>query len=82
MTTERVIAYQLRQVDLLRARADVVALKYARRFNGAGRAVAEALAEAGESVEMFKVDVDDYALAPSGGFIGASRVLFIRTQTW
>ena len=77
MTTERVIAYGLRQVDLLRARADVAALKYARRFHGADRAVAEAFAEAGESVEMFKLDVDDYTLAPSGGFIGASRVLFI-----
>jgi hypothetical protein len=77
MSTERVISYELRRVDLLRARVDAVALKYAQAFHGADRAVAAAFRESGESIEDFELAIDAYALKPTGGAIGASLALFV-----
>lgn len=78
MSTEpRVISYELRRVDLLRMRADVVALKYARTFLGADLAVAEAFREKGLSTTQFELAEAAHKLAPSEGVISASSVLFV-----
>ncbi len=74
---ERVIAYELRYVDLLRASVDVVALKYAQQFHGADRAVARALSEAGTPAPEFRVAIGEHRLVPSNGAIGASHVLSV-----
>ena len=81
MNTERVIAFELRQVDLLKARVDVVALKYARSFHGADRAVAEAFSAAGKPTKRFELGVDDYVVVQSDGVIRAPQVMFIGAPT-
>ncbi len=77
MAKDRMIAYQLRQVDLLRASADVVALKYAQRYHGVDRAVAEALQAKGKPTKAFELAVGAHAIRPSDGAIRADRVLFL-----
>lgn len=74
---KRVISYELRQVDLLRASTDVVALKYARAFYGADLVVATALARSGIPRSNLQVPVGQHWLGSSNEVIGASRVLYV-----
>lgn len=74
---ERVIAYELRQVDLLRVSTDVVALKYAQAFHGADRAVAEALSQTGFPTAALDLPVGRHRLSPTEGAIGSPQALFV-----
>jgi hypothetical protein len=76
MTDDRVIAYQLRHVDLLRADVDVVALKYAQGFHGPDRAVAEAMEAAGTPRRVFELQQWAHEVRPSDGAISAEHVMF------
>ncbi len=77
MTVDRVISYELRRVDPLRARIDVVALKYPQGYDDEGLAVARAFEQKGTPLEAFQVVEDAYELIPSEGALGASHALFV-----
>ena len=77
MASENVIGLRLRLGNALKAKVDVLALKYAQHFYGVDSAAQQALAGAGVSISELKVRVGEHALVGTSGSLGAKTALFV-----
>lgn len=75
--SERVISYQLRQVDARRADVNILALKYARGVRGASQDVMEALDNAGIGPLPTPAKWNQALVPSTNQPIGADEVLFV-----
>lgn len=79
-TAARSIILTIREGDVTKVKADVVALKHASSFYGADQIVAYNLTVlAGLNQESLEVKPDEYCLVPTENAIAAARALFVGT---
>lgn len=67
--------------DITEVQADVVALKYARSFHGADRAVCRRMIDAGLDPAELSPEIGEHRLFPGRGGLGAKHVLMVGTPT-
>lgn len=73
------LEYVVEQGEAITFVADVLALKYAREFHGADKAVCRKLESAGVLIARMQPEAGTDALIGGRGIVGAGHVLFIGT---
>src|SRR5215468_10804041 len=74
------VRFSLEFGDITTVDADVVALKYARTFHAADKAVAVALGLAGVNSDTIQPGVGEHSLVDTNGGIPASHALFVGVE--